>query len=369
MAFNGDGNKQNPWGRPSGKPNKPSRAQNPDFNDAFGKAKEKFSGLMPGGSNGLKGGLTIPLLIVGLLWVVSGVYYVEPGEDAVIQRFGAWSRTQSDPGLGYNLPWPFESRTIVNTQLDRRMSIGFQGQNSRRAQSIPSESLMLTTDANIVDINVVVLWNISKAENFLFNVVSPETTIKQVAESAIREAVGQARLQDIITTGRDEVAVIIRERMQQILNTYAAGILINEVLIQEATVHPDVLEAFDDVVAARQDAERFQNEAMIYSNDIIPRARGEAIKIIEAAAAYKESQVAKAQGDAERFNEVYAAYLSGRDVTRDRIFIETMESILSNAQTFVVDSNAGQGAVPILPLGNTLQPAPARTQNTRTGGQ
>lgn len=358
MAFNGDGNKQNPWGRPPRKTNKPSGAHNPDFNEAFDKAREKFSGLIPGG----KGGLTIPLLIIAFLWLASGIYRVEPGEDAVIQRFGAWVKTQTNPGLGYHMPWPFETRTILNTQLDRRMSIGFQGQESRRTQSIPSESLMLTKDANIVDINVVVLWNIAKAEDYLFNVVSPETTIKQVAESAIREAVGQSRLQDIITSGRDEVAVKVRERMEEILDNYQAGVSVKQVLIQEATVHPDVLEAFDDVVAARQDAERFQNEAMIYSNDIIPRARGEAIKIVEASEAYKESQVAKAQGDAERFNEVYAAYLSGRDVTRDRIFIETMESILGNSQTFVVDKNAGQGTVPILPLGTNTQPI-------RTGGQ
>ncbi len=366
MADN-NGNTPNPWGN---KPPKKPRGTNarpditPDINQAFGKAKETLSGIFPNG--GGKGGFLIPAILIALVWIASGVYFVNPAESSVIQRFGAWERTQTEAGIGLHLPWPFESHTIVNTQLDRRLSIGFTGQDSRAAQSISAESLMLTKDANIVDINVVVLWNISSAEDYLFNVVSPDTTIKQVAESAIREAVGQAPLQRIITNGRDDVAVQVQNKMQSILDTYTSGISVKQVLIQEATVHPDVLEAFDDVVAARQDAERFQNEAMIYSNDIIPKARGEAIKVIESSEAYKESQVAKAQGDAARFDEVYAAYQSGRDVTRDRIFIETMESILGNAQTFIVDKNAGQGTVPILPLGNSnFPPAQPRT----TGGQ
>ncbi len=361
MADN-NGNTPNPWGKPPKKPRtaggRPEIPQ--DFNQAFGKVRDTLSGFLPGGN----GGFMIPLILVLGIWIMSGVYFVQPAESSVIQRFGAWERTQNEPGIGIHMPWPVESHTIVNTQLDRRLSIGFTGQNSSRTQAVPSESLMLTKDANIVDINVVVLWNIASAENYLFNVVSPETTIKQVAESAIREAVGQAPLQKIITSGRDDVAVQIQTKMQTILDTYTSGISVKQVLIQEATVHPDVLEAFDDVVAARQDAERFQNEASIYSNDIIPKARGEAIKLTQAAEAYKESQVAKAEGDAARFDEVYAAYQSGRDVTKDRIFIETMESILGNAQTFIVDKNAGQGTVPILPLGNSL-PSQPRT----TGGQ
>lgn len=369
MGNDNNGNTPNPWGKP---PSKKPRGNNshhrpditPDINQAFGKVKDTLSGLMPG-RNG--GGFLIPGVLIAVVWVMSGIYFVNPAESSVIQRFGAWERTQTEPGLGFHLPWPFETHTIVNTQLDRRLSIGFTGQDSNRTQPVPAESLMLTKDANIVDINVVVLWNIASAENYLFNVVSPDTTIKQVAESAIREAVGQAPLQRIITNGRDDVAVQIQSRMQSILDTYTSGISVKQVLIQEATVHPEVLEAFDDVVAARQDAERFQNEAMIYSNDIIPKARGEAIKLIEAAEAYKESQVAKAQGDAARFDEVYAAYQSGRDVTRDRIFIETMESILGNAQTFIVDKDAGQGTVPILPLGNANLPSPRTT--TTTGGQ
>ncbi len=348
---------RNPWGSPPPQNNnQPPRGPippRPDLNDMFGKAQNSLRDLMPGG------GIAAPLLLIGAIWLGSGLYLVAPGEDAVIQRFGAWNRTQTEPGIGAHFPWPVEARTIVNTDLDRRLTIGFEDGNRRGSQNLPSESQMLTEDANIVDINVVILWNVSRAEDYLFNVAEPDFTIKQVAESALREAVGQAPLQQIITEGRDDVATSIQQTMQAILDNYKAGISIKQVLIQEATVHPDVLEAFDDVVAARQDGERFQNEATIYRNDVIPAARGEATKMVQEAEAYKEAQVAKAKGDAERFNEIYAAYVSGKDVTRERIYIETMESVLRNARTVVLDGKASQGAVPVLPLPGAAQlPAP-----------
>lgn len=341
---------RNPWGSPP--PNNNGRGNlPPDLDAVFGQAQRHLRGVLPDGGRNWIG----PLLgLIALLWLASGIYFITPGENAVIQRFGAWTRTQTDPGLGFHLPWPVETHRIINTQLDRRLTIGVE---DGRGASLPAESQMLTEDANIVDINVVVLWNISSAENYLFNVVDPEATIKQVAQSALREAVGQAPLQQIITEGRNDVATRMQETMQQILDRYKAGMSVKQVLIQEATVHPDVLEAFDDVVAARQDAERFQNEATIYRNDIIPAARGEAIKQIQAAEAYKQAQLAKAEGDAQRFNEIYEAYVLGRDVTRERIYIETMEEVLKNARTVVLDGKASQGAVPVLPLGGYPMPS------------
>lgn len=333
----------NPWGAPP--PRRP-RSPHDDMNNLFNKAHTNVRDYI----FNPKGGLVLPLAVLAVVWLGTGVYLVSPAESAVIQRFGAWVRTQNTPGLGLHFPWPIEQHKIVNTQLDRRVTIGFKGDGDDSIH-VAAESLMLTEDANIVDINVIVLWNIDNAENYLFKVVDPDMTIKQVGESALREAVGQAPLQKIITEGRNEVATRMQDRMQAILNAYGAGVSIKQVLIQEATVHPDVLEAFDDVVAARQDAERYQNEATIYRNDIIPAARGEAIKITQAAQAYKDAQIAKAEGDAKRFDEVYAAYKSGQDVTRNRLYIEAMESILTNARTVVVDEKAGQGAIPILPLG------------------
>ena len=215
---------------------------------------------------------------------------------------------------------------------------------------------MLTSDANIVDLNLVVLWNIENARDYLFNIMDQEQTIKKVAESAIREVVGQTRLQPIITGNRAEVAERAKRIMQENLNAYQSGVSIIGVLIQEATVHPDVIEAFEDVVAALQDAERFQNEANIYKNDIIPKARGEAIKITQAAEAYKQSVIARATGDADRFNAIYAEYTGGREVTRTRMYIETMEDVLKNAEKIIIDGQGGSGVVPYLPL-NELKPA------------
>jgi membrane protease subunit HflK len=349
-----DNRPNNPWGAPP--PRRPRSPQN-DMNNLFNQAHTGFKDYV----FNPKGGMLLPGLIVLGIWLGTGVYFVTPAESAVIQRFGAWSRTQNTAGLGLHFPWPIEQHKIINTQLDRRIVIGFKGENEGENVQVHAESLMLTEDANIVDINVVVLWNIANAENYLFKVANPDMTIKQVGESALREAVGQAPLQKIITEGRSDVATRVQDRMQKILDAYGAGVSIKQVLIQEATVHPDVLEAFDDVVAARQDAERYQNEAAIYRNDIIPTARGEAIKITQSAEAYKDAQIAKAEGDARRFDEVYEAYKSGQDVTRNRLYIEAMESILTNAKTVVVDEKAGQGAVPILPIGATSLPASPST--------
>jgi membrane protease subunit HflK len=346
---------KNPWGQGPSKPtqnNVPPKSGGdiPDLDELLRKAKESFG--MGGGSGHDESGKVIILgiIIVALLWLGSGFYRVLPNENAVIQRFGALTRTQTEPGMGYHLPWPVESLTKVNVTEDRRMTIGGEASILRNNNGL-SESLMLTSDANIVDLNVVVIWNIENAHDFIFNIRDPENTIKRVAESTIREVVGQTKLQPIITTGREQLAQRIKTLTQEILNSYKSGVAVRQVLIQAATVHPDVMEAFDDVVAAGQDAERFQNEASIYKNDIIPKARGEAIQIIQEAKGYKDSNIAKAQGDAQRFNQLYEAYVSGKDVTRERIYIETMESMMKNADKTIIDQEQGtQGVVPYLPL-------------------
>lgn len=354
---------RNPWGAPQRPQNNNNQNQGPgprhrpqDWDGIFAEARKILNG-----DDG-RPNWGVPLLIIVALWMSTGLYVVGAGENAVIQRFGAWTRTQTEPGIGFHLPFPVESRNIVNTQLDRRLTIGVQGE--RMTGQGLDESLMLTGDTNIVDVNVVVLWNISRAEDYLFNVADPDLTIKQVAESALREAVGQTPLQKIITEGRNDVALQAQQRMQAILDSYKSGVSVKQVLIQEATVHPDVIEAFDDVVAARQDAERFQNEATIYRNEIIPTAKGEATKLIQAAEAYKTAQIAKATGDAERFNSIYGAYVQGKDVTRERIYIETMEEVLKSAHTTVLDSKAGQ-SVPVVPI--SLSPLPAAP--AATGGK
>ena len=251
-------------------------------------------------------------------------------------------RIVTDAGLGV----PGRDRA------QRRHRLGAGGK-----RDIPEESLMLTSDANMIDLDLVVFWNIENARDYLFNILDPEQTIKKVAESAIREVVGQTKLQPITTGNRTDVADRAKKIMQDTLDSYKSGVSIIGVSIQEATVHPDVIEAFEDVVAAQQDAERFQNEATIYANDIVPKARGEAIKLVQAAEAYKTSTITKAKGDAERFNSIYTAYVEGKDVTRTRLYLETMEEVLKRAQKIVIDDTAsGSGVVPYLPL-NELKPA------------
>lgn len=346
--------KKNPWGNPT--PNKPSNGNRPqgggdlpDLDELLRKAKDKFGGV--NGDDGSGKTIIFGIIIVAALWLASGFYRVLPNENAVIQQFGKLSRTQTEPGMGYHIPWPVETMTKVNVTEDRRLTIGFQG-DGRFERDNSDESQMLTSDANIVDIDVVVIWNIANAHDFIFNIRNQDETIKRVAESTTREVVGQTALQPLITTGRENVAQRIQKLTQDTLDAYGSGVAIKQVLIQDATVHPQVMEAFDDVVAAGQDAERFQNEATIYKNDILPKARGEAIRMIQEAEGYKDARIARAEGEAERFNQLYDAYKGGRDVTRERIYIETMEHVMGNADKTIIDQEQGSsGIVPYLPLG------------------
>ncbi|MCI5060968.1 MAG: FtsH protease activity modulator HflK [Alphaproteobacteria bacterium] len=363
---------KNPWGdhKGAGKSHKPERGGKghyrppygdnvTDLGDVIRRAGGDFGGMMPGnigpGVLGLAGGVILLVLFVSLC-----TFIVKPGEQAVIQRFGAWERTKVDEGLGFKLPWPVENVTKVTVNEIRKMNIGFFerfGRSASQLQDVPEESLMLTSDRNIVDIDLVLQWNIKSAEDFLFNIKDQESTIKKVAESAIREEIGQTNMFPIITTERDVVAQQTKAIIQKNLDDYDSGVNITQVLIQRAEVHPDVQQAFQDVQSAKQDAEDVQNRARAYREDILPKARGQAIQLLQEAEAYKQSTVAKATGDADRFNSIYQAYLSGQDVTKKRIYLETMEEVLGNAQKIILDSDGKQqGVVPYLPL-NELKPA------------
>ncbi len=354
--------KKNPWGnyditnrgnkgRGKGGGGGNGGGEPPDIDDILRKAQEGFREALPG--NFGNGGIIL-VAILGLLalWAASGFYVVNPGEHAVIQRFGAHARSQTAEGLGYHLPSPIETRTIVNVNQQRSMSIGFAELRGGQKRNMPEESLMLTSDRNIIDLDLVILWTIKSAEHFLFEIRDQENTIKKVAESAIREVVGQTDMFPIITRDRAIVAARAQEIIQENLDEYNSGVTINQVLIQQAEVHPDVQNAFQDVQSAKQDAEDTQNRSEAYREDILPKARGQAAKLFQQAEAYKESTVARATGDAERFNSVYKAYLSGETVTKQRLYIETMENVLKNAQTIILDNNNGKGSgvVPYLPL-------------------
>lgn len=351
--------RRNPWGstppqRPENNGSRgPSNDTPPDLDQFFRNFQNNLNGFVPGG---MGGGKFIALGAAALvaLWLASGFFIVSPGEQAVVQRFSAWERTRTHEGLGYHLPAPIESVTKVKVNEIRTITIGFVGQATRGGSAtrrdIPEESLMLTSDRNIVDLDLTVQWNIKSAEDFLFRVQDQEATIKKVAESAIREAVGQTPMFSTLTAGRANVATMAREILQRNLDEYHSGVNITQVLIQSAEVHPDVQAAFQDVQSAKQDAEDVQNQAQAYREDIIPRARGAAIQQIQQAQAYREATVAKASGDASRFNAIYESYLSGQDVTKQRLYIETMEDVLRSAQKIIIDGNGQQGVVPYLPL-------------------
>ncbi len=350
-------NKDNPWGAPpSG--NNGGRGNEPqDIEELIKNAQEGLREVLP---NNMNSGMAVVLLVLAViaLWLASGFHIINPGEYGVIQRFGAWDRTQTDEGLGYHLPAPIETITKVNVNQQRSMSIGYtENRPSRRGgmliskTGVQGESLMLTADKNIVDLHMTIQWDIKSAEDFLFQIKDQENTIKKVSESAIREVVGQTEMFTIITTGRVIVEDKVKQIIQANLDEYNSGVNIKQVMIQKVEVHPDVQRAFQDVQSANQDAENTENIARAYREEILPVARGQATKIIQEAKAYKQSQIAKSTGDAERFKSIYKAYLKGKDVTKERLYIETMEEVLGNAEKIIIDSKAGgSGVVPYLPL-------------------
>lgn len=363
-------NTDSPWGSrpPSG--NKPSGdrpsgngSQPTDINDFLRRAQGKFKGPFGGGSSGMprgKGDIGILIAIVLGLWLASGVYRVGPSEHAVILTFGKWTHTTTEPGLGYRLPWPVQEEKKVDVKLDRRVIVGYRSDAAwsgrSDANNVPFESGMLTGDENIINIDFVVLWHIGDAQRYLFGIRDPETTIKKVAESAMREVIGRTQIQNALTGARNDIEAQTRALMQKVLDKYDTGVVVTSVQLQKVDPPTAVVDAFDDVQRARSDMERTKNEAQTYANDIVPRARGEAQKTLQDAGAYKEAEVAKAEGDAQRFLSVYAAYEQSKDVTEKRLYLETMQAILKNSKRVVV----GDGNAPVMPYLPLEQAASAK---------
>jgi membrane protease subunit HflK len=339
-----------PWGQgPRG-----GGPQPPDLEDLLRRGQERLRGLMPTGPFGGRSALLLALALA-VFWLASGFYRVGTDEQGVVLRFGAWNRT-TQPGLNYRLPWPIESVLTPKVTIVNREEIGFrssgEGVSRQIAQrDIAEESLMLTGDENIVDIDFAVFWVIKDAGQFLFNVDNPPATVKAVAESAMREVVGKNQIQRILTEGRQPIEVATRELMQSILDDYQAGVQVTQVNLQKVDPPAAVIDAFRDVQAAQADRERQQNEAEAYRNDIIPRARGEAQRVVQQAEAYKQEVVANAQGEAQRFVSVYNEFRLAKDVTAKRLYLETMEHVLRGMNKVVIDSQRGaSGVVPYLPL-------------------
>jgi membrane protease subunit HflK len=348
------GGGQGPWGgRPGGGGQQP-----PDLEELLRRSQEKVKRLFPGGSGGGLGGnrrglVLIPLVVVAI-WLASGFYRVQPDEQGVVLRFGEWIKT-TQPGLNWHIPAPVESVFTPKVTRVNRVEVGFispsEAGRGASSREVPGESLMLTGDENIVDINFVLLWQIKDAGQFLFNIRDPEPTVKAVAESVMREIIGKTPIVEATTEGRGAIELAAREQTQQILDAYGAGILVNQVQLQKVDPPSEVIDAFRDVQRAQADRERAQNEAETFANDILPRARGEAERLLQEAQAYRQEVVARAEGDAQRFVAVYDEYVKARDVTTRRIYLETMEDVLRDMNKVVIDSSAsGAGVVPYLPL-------------------
>lgn len=359
-----------PWGSgpkgPWGSGPQSSGPRPPDLEDLLRRGQDKLQTLIPGGNFS---GVGIALVLVAALavWGLSGFFRVQSEELGVVLRFGKHVRTVQ-PGLNYHLPYPIETVLLPKALRVSTLSIGMRVvDDSRRGgtttiRDVPEESLMLTGDENIVDIDFTVLWQVKDAGQYLFNVVDPSRTIKQVAESAIREVVGKNNIQFILTEGRTKIADDTRRVMQAVLDGYNAGVVITQVALQRTEPPASVIDAFRDVQAAQADRERAQNEAEAYRNDIIPRARGEAQRLLQQAEAYKQEVIANAQGDASRFTQVYNEYRLAKDVTTKRMYLETMEQLLRGTNKVIIDGHSGQGVLPYLPLPELQKKQPQQSQ-------
>lgn len=350
----GGGNGNNPWGRPPGG-NGGGGGQppgGPDLEDLLRKGQERFKNLAPGGLGGGRG-IALGLAVLGVLWGLSGIYRVESDEQGVVLRFGQYVRTEQ-PGLRYHLPAPIETAVTPKVTRVNRMEIGYRsaGDGRRAGGDVPDESLMLTGDENIIDIDFTVLWVIKDAGNYLFKIRDPEQTVKKAAESAMREVIGRTDIQPALTEARQNIEQSTKALLQAMLDEYQSGIEISQVQLQKVDPPAPVVDAFNDVQRARQDRERLRNEAEAYRNDIIPRARGEAEQLIQQASAYREQVVNLAQGDAQRFAQVLDAYTKSPEVTARRMYLETMQEVLGGSHKIILDQGRGGagGVVPYLPL-------------------
>ena len=326
----------------------------PNIDEIVKNIQDKINKILPGGAKGGNKPIFLGLIVLIIIWALSGLYRVLPDEQGVVLRFGKFVST-TQPGLNYHIPFPVESVLTPKVTKVNRIDIGFRserdtGFTSSGVADVPEESLMLTGDENIVNIDFSVFWVIKDAGKFLFKIQDPQGTVKAAAETAMREVIAKSRIQPILTEGRSAIEIESQEIIQNILDEYNSGIEVTQVQTQKADPPDQVIDAFRDVQAARADMERSKNEAEAYSNDVIPRARGEAAKILQAAEAYKKEVVAKAEGEASRFLSIYNEYAKAKKVTQERMYLETMEKVLADINKIIIDQNSGSGVVPYLPL-------------------
>jgi membrane protease subunit HflK len=370
-----------PWGSGS---QPPGGSTPPDLEELLRRGQDKLRRVLPGGNLGGRG---FALLVVAALalWGFSGFFRVEPDELGVVMRFGKEVR-EVQPGLNYHLPYPIETALTPKALRINKIDIGMRVVDTGRrggsaARDVPEESLMLTGDENIVDVDFSVLWKVKPTGvgEYLFNIQNPEGTVKAVAESAMREVIGRSEIQPILTGARQTIETAVQDLMQKTLDNYGAGIFVQQVQLQKVDPPTQVIDAFRDVQAARADLERSVNEAQTYANRVVPEARGKVAQVIQAAEGYRQQAVAEATGQTSRFLSIYEEYKKAPDVTRLRMYLETMERVLGRTDKIIIDSKDGaQGVVPYLPLdriggwpqqNETAAPSPRSSgQSPQSGG-
>ncbi|RYG87701.1 MAG: FtsH protease activity modulator HflK [Alphaproteobacteria bacterium] len=329
-----------PWGQaPQGGGGGPRRGGTPNLEEILSRGRDQFQGGLPGGRWAIVG---VVLALIAF-WGFNALYTIAPQEVGVQLRFGR-PMAETGPGLHFHW-WPIESVERV-TVTENQTEIG-SVPNSRAGAT---EGLMLSGDQNIVDVKFSVLWSVSDPKQYLFNVRDPEDMVRSVGESAMREVVGRRPAQDIFRDDRAGIALEVRDIAQRILDSYALGVRVSQIAIENVAPPSEVADAFDEVQRAQQDENRFQEEARQYSNTLLGDARGQAAQMREDAAAYKTRVVEEAQGEAARFTSVYEEYAKAPEVTRKRLFLETMEQVLGGSEKVIVDKSAGTGVVPYLPL-------------------
>lgn len=348
MAWNEPGKpSQDPWG--SGGDQSPkggggSGQKGSDLDELLNRFKQKM-----GGSNPLGGvGMGIVLAVAAIVWLLSGIYIVDPAERGVVTRFGAYVG-ETKPGPHWHWPWPIERVTILNVDQIRHAEIGYRsGGGQGIVQQVPSEALMLTQDENIVDIKIAIQYKVSSARDYLFNIADPDITLRLAVESALRSVVGKNSMDFVLTQGRDMVVSQVKNLAQNYLDKYQAGMMITSVNLQDAQPPEQVQDAFADVVKAREDRERLINEAQAYANDIIPKARGMAAREISEAQAYEQRVIQQAEGEASRFVSILTAYRQAPVVTRERMFKDALTNVFANtSKVFMTDA---EGKLIYLPL-------------------
>ena len=369
-----------PWGSgpkgPWGSGPQSSGPTPPNLEDILRRGQDKLRTVLPGGNLGGKG-VALITLAAAVLWGLSGFFRVEPDELGVVLRFGQYVRDVK-PGLNYHLPYPIESALTPKALRVNKVDIGMRVTDDTRrgtlVRDVPEESLMLTGDENIVDVDFSVFWLVKPngVGDYLFNIQNPPGTVKAVAESAMREVIGRNDIQGILTAQRQTIERAVHELMQKTLDGYRAGVQVTQVQLQKVDPPAQVIDAFRDVQAARADLERAQNEAQTYANRVIPEARGRAAQIQQAAEAYRAQTVAEAKGQTSRFIQIYDQYKIAPQVTRQRMYLETMERLFSGTDKILIDpgnNQYGAGVVPVLPLNELLRRSPAAgtAQGTNAG--